>query len=62
MCVALAPAHLTRAVTPEAKKPNVVMPFKNLTQQGYVQKIVDELQSEGISGDRVWLQVRDHPG
>ena len=50
---------LTHPDTPEAKKPNVQMPFKNLTQQGYVQKIVDELESEGITGDRVWLQVRD---
>jgi glycerophosphoryl diester phosphodiesterase len=43
-------------MTPEAKAPVVTMPFDGLTEQEFVQKIVDEYKAAGVPPDNVFLQ------
>ena len=42
--------------TPEIKAPVVEMPFDGLTQEQYVQKVVDDYKAAGIPPEDVWIQ------
>jgi glycerophosphoryl diester phosphodiesterase len=43
--------------TPEAKTPEIPMPFQgNYTQTMFIQQIVDTFRNAGIAANRVWLQ------
>lgn len=43
--------------TPEAKTPEVDMPFQgDYTQHDFIQQIVDTFRAAGIAASRVWLQ------
>jgi glycerophosphoryl diester phosphodiesterase len=43
-------------MTPELKAPSVPMPFRDLTQEAYAQKLIDEYEAAGVPADRVWPQ------
>ena len=43
-------------MTPELKRPVVVMPFEGFTQQAYAQKMIDQYKAAGVAPRRVWPQ------
>lgn len=43
-------------MTPELKKPDVAMPFKDFSQEAYAQKMIDEYKAAGVSPQRVYAQ------
>jgi glycerophosphoryl diester phosphodiesterase len=45
--------------SPELKSPSVTMPFNELTQEAYAQKMIDEYKEAGISPKRVFAQSFD---
>ena len=45
--------------TPEIKAPVVEMPFEGMTQEQYVQKVVDEYKAADVSPGDVWIQSFD---
>ena len=45
--------------TPEIKAPVVEMPFEGMTQEQYVQKVVDEYKAANVPPEDVWIQSFD---